>query len=198
MWGWRVFAPLAYILSFMVRSLRLTAAILTLGAAAAALGACEPMYGPPPPTRITTATEDTQFRAGDFAWSKAAGKNALTGQVTYHAGAVRYGCSGSPVVLTPETAWSKKRIGVLYLSTEHAALPIEDVRGRSDAAPPGNSEPYVRKATCDAASHFSFAGLPDGAWYVVVPAKPIDGKGQTLALMRRVVTRGGRAVAFEL
>ena len=48
----------------MARSLRLTAAVLSLGAVSLALGACEPMYGPPPPTRITTPTEDTQFRAG--------------------------------------------------------------------------------------------------------------------------------------
>jgi hypothetical protein len=178
----------------MARSLRLTAAILLLGA----LGACEPMYGPPPPVRITTPTADNQFRASDFAWSKAPGRNALVGQVTYRAGSTRYGCGGSPVVLTPETPWSRKRIGVLYLSTERAALPIEDVRGRSDAAPPGNSEPYVRKVTCDAASHFSFSGLPDGAWFVVVPAKPVGGGGPTLALMRRVVTHGGRVTAFDL
>jgi hypothetical protein len=180
----------------MAPRLRLTAAILLLGA----LGACEPMYGPPPPSgRIaTTPTEDTQFRAGDFAWSRAAGRNALSGAVTYHAGAVRYGCAGSPVVLTPETPWSKKRIGVLYMSTDRAALPIEQVRARTNEAPPGDSEPYVRKVTCDAASHFSFAGLPDGAWYVVAPARPVDGKGPTMALMRRVTTRGGRPTAFEL
>jgi hypothetical protein len=174
----------------------LTAAILLLGA----LGACEPTYGPPPPSgRIpTTATEDSQFRAGDFAWSRAAGRNALSGAVTFHAGAVRYGCAGSPVVLTPETPWSRKRIGVLYMSTDHAALPIDQVRSRANEAPPGDSEPFVRKVTCDAASRFSFAGLPDGAWYVVAPARPIDGKGPTMALMRRVTTRGGRPTAFEL
>jgi len=185
-------------LSSMAQSLRPTAAALVLGAVSIALGACEPMYGPPPPTRITTATEDNQFRAGDFAWSRAAGRNSLAGQVTYHAGDKRYGCAGLTVVLTPETPWSKKRIGVLYQSVDHAALPMEDVRGRTDAAPPGNSDPYVRRATCDAQSRFSFAGLPDGAWYAVVPAKPVGGGGPTLALMRRVTTRGGRATAFEL
>jgi hypothetical protein len=177
---------------------RLTAAILALGALSAALAACEPTYGPPPPVRITTPTEDNQFRAGDFAWSRAAGHNALSGAVTYRAGAVRYGCAGAPVVLTPETPWSRKRIGVLYMSTDRAALPIEQVRARSNEAPPGDSEPYVRKATCDATSRFSFFGLPDGAWYVVVPAKPMGGaSGPTLALMRRVTTRGGKPTAFE-
>jgi hypothetical protein len=177
----------------MARRLFLTAAITALGA----LGACEPMYGPPPPMRVTTATEDTQFRAGDFAWSKAAGKNALSGQVTFHAGSTRYGCAGAPVVLTPETPWSRKRIGILYLSTERAALPIDQVRSRGPQAPPGDSEPYVRRVTCDGASQFHFAGLPDGAWYAVVPAKPVGGSGPTMALMRRVTTRGGRATAFE-
>ena len=171
---------------------------LAIVALAAALGACEPTYGPPPPTRITTPTEETQFRAADFAWSKGSGRNALSGQVTYRAGALRYGCAGAPVVLTPETPWSRKRIGVLYMSTERAALPIDEVRARGAEAPPGDSEPFVRKVTCDKDSQFRFAGLPDGAWYVVVPAKPIGGSGPTLALMRRVTTRGGRAVSFEL
>jgi hypothetical protein len=178
----------------MSSRLRLTAAILALGA----LGACEPMYGPPPPTRVVTPTETTSFRPADFAWSRAPGRNTLAGAVTYHMGQTRYGCAGAPVVLTPETPWSRRRIGVLYQSTERAAAPIDEVRGRTSAAPAGDSEPYVRKATCDAASHFSFSGLPDGAWFVVVPAKPVSGAGPTMALMRRVVTRGGRPVNFDL
>lgn len=178
----------------MLHRLRLTAAILVLGA----LGACEPMYGPPPPTRVVTPTDETSFRPGDFAWSRASGHNTLTGAVTFRSGAMRYGCAGSPVVLTPETPWSRRRIAVLYQSTERAALPIDDVRSRTQQAPPGDSEPFVRKVTCDAASHFTFTGLPDGAWYAVVPAKPVAGSGPTMALMRRVVTRGGRTVAVDL
>ncbi len=181
-------------LRFMSARLRSLAAILALGA----LGACEPMYGPPPPTRVVTPTDETSFRAADFAWSKAAGHNAISGAVTYHAGQLRYGCAGAPVVLTPETPWSRRRIGVLYQSTERAAAPMDEVRGRTTQAPPGDSEPFVRKTTCDATSRFSFSGLPDGAWFVVVPGKPIGGTGPTLALMRRVVTRGGKPVAFEL
>mgnify|MGYP001553088483 CR=1 FL=1 len=49
------------------------------------------------------------------------------------------------------------------------------------------------------ADRFSFANLPDGAWYVVTIAKPAAGaQGESMALMRRVVTRGGKAVAAEL
>jgi hypothetical protein len=73
------------------------------------------------------------------------------------------------------------------------------VRGRTAKAQPGDSDPYVRRAICDEASRFSFAGLPDGAWYVVTIAKPAAAQsGPTLALMRRVVTAGGRTTSFEL
>jgi len=163
------------------------------------LAACEPMYGPPPPNRITTPTEDTSFRAGDFAWSKTVGRNSLVGVVGNRAGATRYTCSGATVVLTPETPWSRKRMEVLYLSSQRAALPVDEVRPRSAKAPPGDSDPFVKRAICDDASRFSFAGLADGAWFVVTIAKPAAGQtGPTLALMRRVVTSGGRTVTFDL
>ena len=80
-----------------------------------------------------------------------------------------------------------------------AAPPADDVRSRQSQAPAGDSDPYVKRATCDAADHFNFTNLPDGAWYVVTIAKPAAGSsGPTLAVMRRVTTRGGRITAFEL
>jgi hypothetical protein len=88
---------------------------------------------------------------------------------------------------------------VLYKSSMRAALPTDDVRSRSAQAPPGDSNPYVKRATCDAADHFNFTSLPDGAWYVVTLAKPAAGAtGPSLALMRRVTTKGGRITTFEL
>jgi len=174
---------------------RLAAALVAL----IPLAACEPMYGPPAPHRITTPTEDTAFRAGDFAWSRVVGRNSLVGTVTFRPGTTHYTCSGATVVLTPETPWSRKRMDVLYLSSQRAALPIEEVRGRAGKAPPGDSDPYVKRAICDDASRFSFAGLADGAWFVVTIAKPAAGQtGPTMALMRRVVTTGGRTVTFDL
>jgi hypothetical protein len=179
----------------MAASLRL----VTAATALLMLSACEPIYGPPPPTRITTPTDDTSFRASDFAWSKAMGRNALVGAVTFRAGPTRYSCAGATVVLTPETPWSRRRMSVLYQSGERAALPVDDVRGRAAKAPPGDSDPYVKKAICDDASRFSFAGLADGAWYVVTLAKPVAGQtGPTVALMRRIVTSGGRTTTFDL
>lgn len=172
-------------------------------AAAALLGsltACAPMYGPPPPGRMTTQPPggDAAFRAGDFAWSQAPGRNTLAGALG-HAGPVRYTCAGATVVLTPETPWARRRMQVLYKSDQRAALPVDDVRSRQHQAPPGDSNPYVKRATCNAADHFSFSNLPDGAWYLVTIAKPARGStGPTLAIMRRVTTHGGRVTAFEM
>ena len=165
----------------------------------ATLTACAPMYGPPPPGRVARLPPpaDTSFHAGDFAWSQAPGRNTLAGALG-HGGAVRYSCAGATVVLTPETPWSTRRMQVLYRSDQHAALPADDVRSRQNQAPPGDSNPYVKRALCDAADRFTFTNLPDGAWYVVTIAKPVGGGGPSLAVMRRVATRGGRVTAFEL
>lgn len=177
------------------------ARILVLAAALMGpLTACAPTYGPPPPRRAASLPppQDTTFRASDFAWSRAPGRNALIGTVTYRNGPVRYTCAGATVILTPETPWSRKRMTVLYQSDQHSALPTADVRSRTSQAPAGNDDPYVKRATCDASGRVSFSGLPDGAWYAVTLAKPVGGQpGPGLAIMRRVVTHGGRAATFE-
>jgi hypothetical protein len=179
----------------MADRVRFLAAALLLGSTVA----CAPMYGPPPPGRVVRMPppEDTTFRAGDFAWSQAPGRNTLAGALS-HAGPVRYTCAGATVVLTPETPWARRRMSVLYRSDQRAALPADDVRGRQNEAPQGDSDPFLRRAKCDAADRFSFTNLPDGAWYAVTIAKPVSGAGgPTLAVMRRVVTRGGRITTFE-
>lgn len=193
---WRDFAALAYKLFAMADRVRFLAA----AALAASLSACAPTLGPPPPGRMTgpPPPSDTSFRAADFGWSQAPGRNTLAGALA-HAGPVRYTCAGQTVVLTPETPWARRRMQVLYQSDQHAALTAADVRSRQSQAPPGDSNPYVKRVVCDASDHFSFTGLPDGAWYVVTLAKPVAGQsGPSLALMRRVVTRGGKVTPFEL
>ena len=181
----------------MPHHVRLIAAAALLGT----LCACAPTYGPPPPGRSASfppPPADGAFRASDFAWSRAPGRNALVGSLNFHAGAVRYTCAGTTVVLTPETPWSRKRMMVLYKSDQRSALPTSDVRSRTAQAPAGDSDPYVRRAACDSTDHVSFTGLPDGAWYAVTLAKPVGGQGGgSFAMMRRVVTRGGRATSFE-
>jgi len=180
----------------MSHHVRLAVAAALLGTLAAA---CAPTYGPPPPGRAARLPPpgDAAFRASDFAWSRAPGRNSLIGFMNFHTGATRYTCAGTTVVLTPETPWSRKRMMVLYKSDQRSALPTAEVRSRTAQAPPGDSDPYVRRAVCDSSDHASFSGLPDGAWYAVALAKPVGGQGGSFAMMRRVVTRGGHATAFE-
>ena len=179
-----------------------------LGAACAALlaSACAPSLGPPPPggaSRPSPApppplTGSVNFSAQDFAWSQRTGANIIAGRVAYRQGAVRYTCAGAAVVLTPETRWSSRRMAALYGSTQAAALPADEVRARTPSAPAGDAGPFVKRTTCDDADQFAFGGLPDGAWYAITVVKPTVGSGQTVALMKRVVVRGGRTMPVTL
>jgi hypothetical protein len=174
-------------------------------AATLALAACAPTLGPPPPNAPPRPSPgppvngSATFSAGDFAWSQRAGANIIAGHVAFRQGATRYTCAGSAVVLTPETAWSRRRMAALYGSAEQAALPTDEVRARTPSAPAGDAGPYVKRSTCDEADQFAFGGLADGAWYAITVVRPVgDPRGGTMALMRRVVVRGGRTVAVAL
>lgn len=181
-------------LADMVVSARIPAAVALMGL----VSACAPTLGPPPP-HGAPPPGDAAFRADDFAWAREPGRNVLMGRLAFKAGSAAYSCSGSTVVLTPETPWSRRRMMVLYKSDVRSALPSDEVRARTPQAPPGDSGPFIKRTSCDAADHFSFTGLPDGAWYVVTIAKPAPGgAGGSMAFMRRVVTRGGRVTAFDL
>lgn len=176
------------------------ARIPLLGALGAALltAACAPSLGPPPPSAPPPAA-NAHFSAQAFAWSQGPGRNIIAGRVAYRLGGVRYSCAGANVVLTPETAWSRRRMAVLYGSTERAALPTDEVRARTASAPAGDAAPFVKRTTCDDADQFAFGDLPDGAWYAITVAKPVgDPKGESVALMRRVVVRGGRTFTVGL
>lgn len=142
--------------------------------------------------------EGGAFEARDFAWSQRAGQASIVGNLTFHGGGGRYSCQGGDVILTPETPWSRRRMVILYGSANAAAVPVSIVRARSPSAPSGDLARYVRKVTCDESNRFSFSGLPDGAWYVITVAKPIDAQGEGVAVSRRVETRGGvRTVALN-
>ncbi|MGZ3274703.1 MAG: hypothetical protein ACXU82_00525 [Caulobacteraceae bacterium] len=133
------------------------------------------------------------FRRTDFAWSTAAGKGEIDGQLAFKQGSVAYGCADAGVLLTPETPWVRRRMQILYTSADKAALPAAEVRART---PPERNQDYsgfVKRATCDAAGHFTFAALPDGAWYVITVARPVaPASGADMAIMRRVVVKGGK------
>jgi hypothetical protein len=166
-------------------------------ALALALAACAPSLGPPPPSRPYAPGGSASFRAEDFAWSTDSGRGGVAGRLSYHQGRTRFTCAKGTVILTPETPWTRRRMQALYLSAESAALPADEVRARTPTAPAGDYSAFVRKATCDAEDRFSFTGLPDGAWFAIVVARPEAG-GPGIAVMRRVVTRAGRVTPLSL
>ncbi|HEY1753264.1 MAG TPA: hypothetical protein VGG29_18550 [Caulobacteraceae bacterium] len=169
---------------------RLLGALLAL----TALAACEEVpfgpapsppprvYAPPPPP---SAPPDS-FRESDFAWSTAAGASRVSGVLAYH-GAGRYSCQS--VLLAPETPWSRARMQVLYLSDTAADVPADEARARTPPEHGAQYARFVRQAPCDAAGHFTFAGLPSGPWFLITVATPASG-GTKIAIMRRVETHG--------
>ena len=162
--------------------------LLAIGAICAALGACAEDNVPPPPAP-PAGPPTAGFRASDFAWSTDHGSSTVRGLVDYTQGGRHYACAGQ-AVLTPDAPYSRRRIEQLYGSTERATLPVSEVRSRQANRPSDDYSAYVRKAVCDAGGHFVFSGLPGGVWFVIVVAEP-PGGGPSMALMRRVDTRGG-------
>jgi hypothetical protein len=186
---------MAYKLRSMNRAPLFAALALT-----AVVTACAPSLGPPPPGYVPPAPPgEAAFRASEFDWSTAPGHNTIAGRLAYVRGETHYTCQGASVILTPETPWSRRRMEVLYLSAQRAALPADEVRARTAEAPPGDSTPFIKRTTCDALDHFAFNHLPNGAWYVITIAKPAHGgSGGAMALMKRVVTKGGKISAVAL
>jgi len=172
---------------------------LAFAAAAALLSACAPTLGPPPPPPFREAPPSASvFRPGDFSWSAVPGRGRIEGRLTYQRSGVGYSCQGMSVILTPETLWTRRRMTILYNSPDRAALPVDEVRARTPSAPNDDYSAFVRRTTCDAANRFAFSGLPDGNWFVITVAKPVAASGETMAIMRRVTTRAGRATKADL
>jgi hypothetical protein len=147
----------------------------------------------PAPGPIAAPAGDESFRKADFAWSAAAGKGEINGQLAFKQGNVAYSCVDLGVALTPETPWVRRRMEILYTSAEKATLPAAEVRARTPPERNQDYTSYVKRATCDAAGHFNFGALPDGAWYVITVARPVAGSsGTEMAIMRRVVVKGGK------
>ena len=170
--------------------------LLALLLTSVGLAACETTGGgssgpTPPPPPVTDA-----FRAQDFAWSTPTGANRIDGALALRVSNVRYSCTGSAVILVPETAWSRRRMTTLYGSPTGATVAVDVVRARTPPAPPEFGT-YVRSTPC-AADHFTFTGLADGAWFVITQARATVGTGAQMAIMRRVETRGGRPTTVNL
>jgi hypothetical protein len=174
------------------------------------LAACESTPAPapsrPPPSRPAAqgpatppAAGSAAFSAAEFAWSTKPGRGSIQGQVTYKANAKAYVCSENGVVLSPETAWVRRRMEILYQSSDHATQAAADVRARTPPERNPAYDQFVKRAQCDATGKFAFANLADGTWYVisVIRTAPNVAAGE-MAVMRRVVIKNGAAVKVSL
>lgn len=102
-------------------------------------------------------------------------------------------CAGN-VGLIPDTRYTRARIDRLYGAADRAAVPAAVVRARSAGEQGADYRSYERAEPC-ADGGFRFSGLPDGSWFLIAPVKAGD---SVMVLMRRVQTRGGRAVNVTL
>ncbi len=180
------------------RILLASAALFFLTACASMGPTLGPPPPPPPPRGAGGPPSAEVFRAQDFSWSAVPGKGRIDGHLSFRTGQARYGCSGASVILTPETLWTRRRMTILYNSPNGSALPVSEVRARTPSAPNADYSAFVRRTTCDAGERFSFPGLANGAWFVILVAKPIGGAGPDMAIMRRVEVRNGRVTGVEL
>lgn len=168
---------------------RLTAvAVASLVVAAAA---CAPVQGP----GVYGPPVSTAFDPADFEWSSRSGPASIDGSVRYADRGQTYACAGS-VGLTPVTPYTRQRFQTLYGSTERAAIPAPIVRARTVQEAGADYRAFVRSESCDGEGRFRFTGLPDGDWFVIAPVRAAA--GEPVVLMRRVSTRGGRAVSLTL
>lgn len=173
-------------------SVRISPALLIAMGLAAATAACAPVDGPggyaPPPIM------SSGFNPGDFAWSTHPGDGGIDGRVTYSREGQVYACTGS-VALTPDTPYTRARFRTLYGATDQAALPEAVVRARTVSDPNADYRSFVRSTTCSN-GRFSYSGLPDGGWFLIVPVNA--GGGDRIVLMRHVDTRAGRRTPVTL
>jgi hypothetical protein len=177
----------------MKRALIITTVSLT---AAACASTYEPVPPPPPPPAEQGPPPGPAFDHQQFMWSTRPGTARIKGVVAYGHG---FSCAGGKVVLTPDAPYSRRRIQNLYGSTEHAAAPVSVVRSRQKSKAGEDYSQFVRTADCGADNRFSFSDLPAGSWFVIVAASPESGKGEAVALLRRVTVKKGevRAVTMQ-
>lgn len=170
-----------------------------------ALAACAPMLGPPllppppPPPPPEPMPPPGAFRLNDFTWSAVPGTNRIEGRLVYRSRTALYTCAGSGVVVMPEAPWTIRRMETLYGSSSAAIVPSAEARRRTPAPPPPEFNQFVKSTSCDASNRFSVGRLPDGAWFIITVARPVaPGQGEEMAIMRRVITRGGGVTGVDL
>ena len=168
--------------------IRPTLAILAV-MGTSALAACSTLPTPSPSGPVSNA-----FNRADFVWSTAAGRGGIQGVISSSVEGTPLSCVGS-VGLTPATRFTDARMQTLYGSTSRARLPADVVRARTVSDPSEDYRDFVRSVACEN-NRFTFDNLPDGRWYLILPARA--GTGPVQVLMQQVQIRNGRSVSLSL
>ncbi len=163
--------------------------ILALAAVTGALAACAPV-----PVGTPYPVAPAAFSTADFAWSQAPGRAAIDGRVDFNLQGQAYACTG-PVVLTPDTPYTRQRFNTLYGSINRAAIPEPIVRARNVPDPNADYRSFVRQGTCTD-NRFRIEGLPNGSWFLIATVSAAG--AERIVVMRRVETRGGRTIIVTL
>ena len=145
---------------------------------------------PPPPSAPAGIVISTPFAAADFAWSTVPGTATIRGLT-----APGQSCAGNAVALTPDTPYSRERIGKLYGSIDYAMIPTPVVRAKVIANDNPAMRGYVRSARCDSNGGFTFDKLPAGSFFII--AEVGDPAGPKV-VMRRVTAVAGRVLQAPL
>jgi len=165
--------------------------ILAVAALAGGLAACAPAPGPSPFPVAPAA-----FSTADFAWSREPGRAGIDGRIDFNLRGETYNCTG-PVVLAPDTPYTRQRFNTLYGSVNRAAIPEPVVRARNVPDPNADYRSFVRQERCTD-NRFSIADLPNGNWFLIATVSSTAAGAERIVLMRRVETRGGRTITVTL
>jgi hypothetical protein len=140
----------------------------------------------------------TPIAPSEVEWARKSGANTVSGSALIKAGGTSHTCAGQSANLIPESAYARARMTAIFgnASKGMRAASVGAVKFERD-------DPlYVstlRTTRCDASGNFSFARVPDGAWYVTSSVK-WQGASQVEggSMMERVDVRGGRLVKVSL
>lgn len=149
------------------------------------------------PKMLTTSVS---LGPDEVAWSKAAGKNTISGfAVLRTVGGEARTCTGAQAYLTPDSAYARDRVQQLYGSLDHGFLGVGQRQFESTSP---YYEDTMRKARCDGQGHFTFEQVPDGIWYVATAIVWSTGGAyvppQGGYMFRRIEVRGGQTLNVEL
>ena len=89
-------------------------------------------------------------------------------------------CKGQQVLLTPAVAYNRQTVAAIRAGQKPVAG--ENV---------GSTQPYWRKAVCDAQGRFRFHNVPAAAWYVSIPVSWPDEPREGALIQEVRVPRAG-------